>query len=462
MKSMKRILALVLAMVMCLGLATVAMAADETPVDSTASKITVNDAIDGQTYKAWKMLDAVAVGDGVSYKVNSDWEGFVTANASNFTIVSGHVTNITGDLEALAKAALAYAGEHNIGAAATAVAAGGVAELDVNGLGYYLIDSGAGVLCMLNTNNTAITEKNDAPTIDKEVDTTNSGVGQVQHYTITVTKQAGVQNYQVIDTMSTGLTFGNDITVKQGDTTLTLGTQYTMGNPEGDQTFVLNLVNSYMNTLANGTEIKITYTATINDNAIVGTDPQTNKAILKYGDQNQTTNTPESETKTKTTKVEITKVDGEDNALAGAEFELYTEAGELVKVVKFGETAGEYKFTDKEADTSVNIQANGGEGNNYAVVYGLPAGSYKLKEVVTPNGYNALDDYTAAKATSVTVNEDGSLNVQDQNWTVVNNAGSTLPSTGGIGTTIFYVIGGILVIGAGVLLVTKKRMSHNG
>ena len=176
---------------------------------------------------------------------------------------------------------------------------------------------------------------------------------------------------------------------------------------------------------------------------------QKNKTTITYGDK-QSVN---SETTTTTHKFEIKKHNSSDTVLAGAHFKLYiktadaveTQAAtyEEVKVVKIDDN--NYRVaTANETGVEIVTVASGN-----IVVWGVDSDTYYLEETVAPEGYNLLADKQEVKV------DTANNTVAD----VLNKSGSELPSTGGIGTTIFYIIGAILVIGAGVVLVTRRRMN---
>lgn len=214
-----------------------------------------------------------------------------------------------------------------------------------------------------------------------------------------------------------------------------------------------------------GANIVVTYTATINEKAVAIIS--NNEATLTYSDDptnlEHKTTTPPQKVDVYTSKIAIVKVEkAADDATAtpkkleGAEFVLYKE-----EIVEGIQTPKYYKWndTDKKVEWVVNkaqADVKKTDKKGEASFDGLANGTYHLVETKAPAGYNQM---TEAKTVVVNGDDPGaSLTV---NTTVENQAGTLLPSTGGMGTTVFYVLGAVLVVGAGVLLVTKKRMSRS-
>ena len=265
-----------------------------------------------------------------------------------------------------AQNALAYAKANKIEPKATKIA-GAAAEGEKTtkveftdlAMGYYLVDSSTGALCSLDatTPDATVTEKNDEPTVDKEVQEASANIGDTVHYTVTITAQAGAENYILHDTMSKGLTFNNDVTVvhKRGDVEiagLTVGKDYIVtpdsGEVEGNgsETFTVEFSNEYASSLEPGDTLVVTYTATINKDAEVVLT-ETNEAKLTYGDNNETTS---DKTETKNFSIPVYKfgVEGGNNTgLAGAEFVLTKESYDSVDEAKGNAMAFKHRRTSK-------------------------------------------------------------------------------------------------------------------
>ena len=221
--------------------------------------------------------------------------------------------------------------------------------------GYYFVDSSLGALCILNTavDSVDVNEKNEEPTIGKEVtdeDKTSASIGDTVNYKITVTAGGAADTtYVVHDKMSAGLTFNKDIAIKVDGSPVDAGNYnivYAGDMGEDDQaiiedgcTFEITFNQEYTASLEKGTKIEITYSAVLNENAVVGTDPNTNEAKLDYGDSTSTTTT----TNTYTYSFGLVKTDGDDKVITGAKFKLYDAetGGNEIKVVKTGE--GQYR-----------------------------------------------------------------------------------------------------------------------
>ena len=197
-----------------------------------------------------------------------------------------------------------------------------------------------------------------------------------------------------------------------------------------------------------GKIITLTYKATVNEKAVVN-KPESNKAHLEY---DNFVSTETTEVTVTTFGFELAKVNGSAEALAGVKFTLTNSANEYYTVPSNANSVDEDRFVSTKSEVVT-------DENGKVVFAGLAEGTYTLTETETLTGYNILTSPITvtidANGTATFVGAEGTGNVV----TVVNNTGSALPSTGGIGTTMFYVIGAILVLGAGVLLVTRRRMS---
>ena len=465
-KTFKKLFAALLAAALVLAMAVPAFAV----TNATKGSITIDGTVSGETYTIYRMfkLDSYnAESNTYSYTVESAWEGFFKTGAGgNYITLDGqnHPTWTAADendsttVAAFAKAALAWAADKKI-SGTKETATGGTVTFSNLDLGYYLVDSSLGALCGLNTTNpdATIKEKNEKPEIKKEVQTSagdwssenNAKIGDTVEYKVEIKVADGAQKYTVTDTMSKGLTFNNSSLKVTANDAVT--TDYTLTSTTNG--FTLVLPETYVSNLTKGTTIIVTYNATLNKDAVIDGDGNANEVKLSYGNHQ---NTVPSKVTTKSYQFDLVKVDGTTNKLLdGAEFEL---ADGETKLSFVKDTAGNYRVAAAGEDgATTTITVKGGKVN----IYGLAGKTYTLTETKAPDGYNKL-------VTPETVNlADGSKThativdsvYKDGGVVVENHAGTVLPSTGGIGTTIFYVLGGVLVLAAVVLLVTKKRMS---
>lgn len=480
MKRMKKFASLLLALVTVLTMTTTAFAAQQGKL--TGGTITIGNAVEGQTYSAYQILyleSYNATTGAYSYKANSAWAEWLKTQTTYVSIDENeYVTWIKdANVAEFAKAALAYAKGNNISADKTEKAESTTVKFEGLNLGYYLVDSTLGTLCSLDTTNPDVTikEKNTQPTIDKQVkedstnewgDSNSAEIGQTVEFKTTINAKKGAQNYVLHDKMDTGLTLDQtSITVKVGDVSLTKDTDYTVEyNTTDGCDFEIKFTQTYLNKITADTTIVVTYSAVLNENANIFTDANLNKTKLDYGDGSET---KWDETETYTFKFDIIKTDSEMKLLSGAKFELYDAEEDGNKIALVKEFDGVYRVAtvaEEKADgfTSAVIEAG------KVTIKGLDSDKdtiYWLEEIEAPAGYNKLN---ARVKVDMTKGENLTTNMTGDTWAkenggvqITNNTGTQLPSTGGIGTTIFYVIGAILVIGSAVLLITKKRMSNH-
>lgn len=477
MKRTKRIASVLLALVMALSLITTAFAAGET------GSITINNAVVGQTYTIYQILDLESYNKDAgayAYKATPAWRDFINGNGVKDVYVNvdaqGYVTWVKdADVAAFAKLAQEYAADNKIKNQGSRTAASATVEFAGLDLGYYLVDSTLGTICSLDTTNPSviIKEKNAAPTNEKQVQedsnngwgsTNDADIGQTVNFKSTITAQAGAENYVFHDKMSAGLTFGTVTGVTLNGNTVD-ATNYTVKTTGlADKcTFEVVFTKAFCDTLKANDKIVISYTAVVNDKAVVGGEGNPNESKIEYGENGKTTTTPPSETKTYTWKLDVLKYTmkgDEKTPLAGAKFTLSKNSNgsdpiSLVEVEK-----NVYRVATKDdvnTITEITTDATGA-----FTIQGLDSDTYYLTETAAPAGYNVLKS-----AIEVKVSDKGEVTYIYDGVTatgtvkVENKTGAELPSTGGIGTTIFYVVGGLLVVAAGVLLVTRKRMSKS-
>lgn len=309
--------------------------------------------------------------------------------------------------------------------------------------------------------------KNSQPTVDKQVqensngtwgDTNDANIGDTVNFKTTINVVDGQpKNYVLHDKMSNGLTFdAGSVEVKIGDRTLTLGSDYTLiANPKDGCTFEIEFKE---NVLKPNDVVIVTYSATLNEKAVIYPEPNTNETKLVYGEGSETT---WDETKTFTYQFDLVKTKTDNTVLNGAEFKLYDAKTEGNEIALIDEGNGVYRVAtaaEKAAEGFVSATIKAGK----VTIKGLDSGTYYLEETKAPAGYNVLAERVEVKIdhANLTATVEGDTYVSG-GVQVINKTGAELPSTGGIGTTIFYVVGGLLVVAAGVLLVTRKRMSKS-
>ncbi len=481
-KAMKKLIAALLAVAMVCAMAIPAWAAGGTTAGT--GSITIDKAVSGETYTIYKMFDLNSydpTAGTYSYTVVSAWEDFFkdgAAGNSYITLENGHPTWVKGAQAAdFAKAALAYATEKNITATKKETATSNTVSFTGLDLGYYLVDTSLGALCGLDTTkpDATINEKNEVPDIDKKVAdsegnwvTENTAkIGDTVNYKVTITVQTANNRYVLHDTMSEGLTFNKDsvkVTVGTEEVATTNYDVVTTGI--GTETFNVKFKDEYIATLAAGTKIEVTYSAVVNAKAKVDSDKNTNEAHLVYGNKHET---EKHETKTYLYEFDLIKFSGSTKKLlGGAQFKLYDAetGGNEIKLVKNEDDT--YRVATATETPVAYIETVAGKT---VKISGLDKKVYYLEETVPPAGYNGLtqrvkvDLSTGSKKVTTSYLNDGtydeSLASSIGGVAVVNNAGTTLPGTGGIGTTIFYVIGGGLMVAAAILLITKKRMENH-
>lgn len=492
---LKKFFAGVLAAAMVFTTGVGVMAA-ETTADTTGSgSITIENAIKDMTYDVYRVFDfegSTKAKDGTYtngvYKLSSEWAkaGFTSeyfdVNETDNTLTFKGDFALTGTSEAekakkeaaakkFAADALAYAKDasHKIAADASQKATTDKVEFTGLALGYYLVDSSAGAALSLDTTtmHATIKEKNGTPTVDKKVkdsagnwDTSNdAGIGDTVEFKATVHAMNGAQNYVLHDTMSDGLTFGAVTKITEGTKTLVEGTDYTVtstGLTDGCS-FEVKFEESYLKTITSDTDIVVEYNATVNEKAVIAPSANTNDIELQYGDNNRTT---PSHTDTYVYKFNLHKYAAGDTAsanLAGAKFRLLDKDMKVIKLTL--SENGAYR-----PDAAGTVEVFETKKDEEIVIVGLDEGQYYLEETEAPSGYNKLTDLVSVviSRADTTKAADGNYLVNKKDDHIVyiaNNTGSLLPSTGGIGTTIFYLVGGLLIIGAFVSFIVRRKMA---
>lgn len=380
--------------------------------------------------------------------------------------------------------------------------------------GYYFVDSSLGSFVSVDSNNPNVTvqDKNNPPTLDKVITAVSHGsisnvtgegeaasaemadvgqganehaiaqIGDTITYKLTIGAKPGAENYVVTDTLAAGLTppAASAVSVKAGVTAL--GAADAAVDVTG-QVITVSFANAYLNTISANMTITIEYTATLNKDAVVASNSNDNSARLEWGHKTVKDYT-EDQSKVWTAEITVFKVDDKSAALAGAGFVLknadnkyYKYNEEAVDAVPAQGTEGASDYVPaKDAQpagvvwvdsvedateyiTEVKEETVGDKTEKVAKITftGLANGTYTLVEKTVPAGYNE-----ARNIPEITIAESNySAENLAPSRSIVNMAGTELPSTGGIGTTIFYVVGGLLLVVGGVLLVTKKRVDND-
>lgn len=531
MKNAKKWLALALAMVMVLAMAVSAVAATVTvPSDGilkdhtfTAYQIFKGDESEG-------ILSNVIWGSGINsdaflaaLKADTTYGSLFTDCTDAAAVAKVLGDNNTNNALANAVAKLAYANKSGEGTGLTS------GEHTLEG-GYYLVvdtTASVGAGSAYNTallqvvGNINITVKTDAPTVEKKVleddkhnqdDGYGTGYNDVADYNMgdavpfhligSVPDMSRYDTYKYIfhDTLSTGLTLNED-SIKVYVASDKAGTDKTgiagWTKAVNGQSFTVSFTDlKTVSGVSQGKYIIVEYTATLNQNAVVGLDGNPNVVYLEYsnkpdqsgsGDTDNTGNTPDDKVIVFTYELDTTKVDGQDNTkkLTGAEFVLYRKVNDENE---YAVVNSQNKVTSWSKATNAGETVTYPEGstltsdaNGLFKVIGLDDGTYYLKETKAPAGYNMLtnditvvitatttngqtwtDGQASSALTNLAVTADGTAGTGDTSTgiagiTVANNKGSTLPETGGMGTTVLYVGGGALVLLAVALLIAKRR-----
>ena len=508
MKHIKKLASLLLVLVMVFALATTAFA------EETTYSITINNSAKDHTYEAYQIFTGDLSGTTLSNIVWGSGVSEAGQTALGDAAAKAETLKTEADAKAFAKAVAPYL--TTAAGSANTVTDG---KYVISGLaaGYYLVKDQDGSLTGDNDSyteyiiqvvgNVTATPKSDVPKVQKKVkdindstDTTKTDwqdsadydIGDSIPFQLKATLANNVSSYTTYkvvfhDTLSKGLTYNNDAKVYIGGTETNGFTVTATVNADGTTTLTVSCDDVKALGAGNSSVITVEYTAKLNENAVLGSAGNPNKVYLEYsnnpnksesGENHETGKTPEDTVIVFTYQTIINKVDSENKPLTGAAFK-------LEKLIKGKDGAADTwttvkEFTVDETTTSFTFS-------------GLDDGQYKLTETKTPAGYNTIDpiyfvieathDVTADAPTLKTLNayltdangnkqtemKDGeSVNIDlgtvdltagSITTTVVNKSGSELPSTGGIGTTIFYVLGSVLLVGAAVLLITKKRMS---
>lgn len=496
-KAMKKLMAALLAVAMVCAMAIPAFAAGGAGATTGEGKITIDNAVIGHTYKIYRILNLQYNDTAKSfrYEKNDKWGAFVEEQTAYLAVDSktGVVTwanSDNADNGTAIKALAVAAGQHvtdtpSLAADDSKEATSNTVIFDNLPLGWYLVvsDLTTDAICSIDTTAKEVTikEKNGVPTVTKEVEYASGSWGQgndgnvgdtVNFQTTIYVTDGNPTNYVLHDEMSNGLDFKEDtIVVKKNDERFT---DYTVVTPTDNCTFEIKFNE---NSLHTNDKVVVTYSATINSDAVVGTAGNENETWLKYGNNGETTH---GKTKTYTWSFNIFKYFTDSNNdmryLANVEFVLYRKnADDKAEYAKFDSNNKLSGWTEAESEAG-KLKTN---ATSIVGVEGLDKGTYFLKEITTPDGFNGLTSDVEVQIDSSCNTLSGATytvkykmaNANDEDFTdtdeeekvvpIENNRGTVLPGTGGIGTTIFYVIGGGLMVAAAILLITKKRMENH-
>lgn len=525
MKSlMKKVFAAAAAIATVFGLAATTVATANAADNATLTVSTTDAKFAGKTVNAYKMFSATVSGDGkaVSYTLTDEWKPFFKNSVGLTGVTDENVNDKANDyvsklkdstLVAFATKASNWAQTkaNNITADATATvsadASNGKYTATFTGLGYgyYVVAVPGATLAnaksqyatLVSVHSTKVDAdiKGDLPTVDKKVqvdgtgkDATDAKIGDTLTFTLTSTipdmSAYDTYTFNFKDTLSKGLTFGQVKSVKVENVTLTENTDYTVTTPTASNNNTLTVAMKDFKTKqqANaGKKITVTYTATLNENAVVGGAGNVNSAKIQYSNNPSTNGTGESEpskVRVFTYGFTVDKYTGDygENAtrLAGAEFTLAHKDGSVISFVQVSAgsaTANAVYRVAKAGETDTTTITT--PANGKVVFEGLKNGEYTLTETKAPAGYNKLASAIGVKvngqnngtdttnaAVTITYNND---NGNDYNQTasngvipVQNKSGAILPGTGGMGTIAFTVIG-VLVIALGVAWTLKRK-----
>ena len=495
MKTIKRSIALVLAMILTLAMSVTVFAAPN--ADQNTFSLTLNKAVKGHTYEAYQILSGDLSADKATLS-NIKWGEGIKAEGQ--TALGGDAAGYAKKLADMGNNSKELKEQAQIIGANLASASGSVTVTDpdaknvISNLkpGYYLIkdkdDSLQGQesyteFILHVTDDVDANVKADVPSVEKKVKDTNDTTGDTTGwqdsadydigddvpFQLTATLANNIESYKTYslkfnDTLSKGLDYNNDAVIKLGDKDVT--SYFTPSYDATAKTLTFTCDDILAFGAKNSDKIVVEYTAKLNENAVIGAAGNPNTIYLDFsnnpnnGGEGDRGKTPEDKVIVFTYKLTVNKVDKENKPLTGAEFSLFKKVNgkeELVEVKK--------------------ILSTNAEGTVFGFT-GLDDGTYVLRETKTPDGYNSIEDQTFTisakhdensddpKLTALTgdvasgsiINLGVMLEKGELSTDVVNNKGSVLPSTGGAGRVAIYVIGAILVLGGGIVLVTKKRV----
>lgn len=510
MKLMKRILAIVCTFVMIISMATGVNAVEpaKVPAQQKNGTITVTNAKAGETYKIYKILTLESYDkakEAYSYVKNSGdnpWNQFVDNSKEYLTVNNdGYVTFVEKQSNSegtrkFARKAMDYAKAHNIDATGTQTASeeretGITVKFTGLDLGYYLVESSVGTACSIGTTDPElkIDDKHEAPSVSKLIvgggisgnvsangKNNSVNIGDTVAYEVTINVKPYAKSYVLHDKMDDHLEFEDvwDAHVylkdekddKKNNPGINRNDDFIINQtPQDGCTFEISFTDTfyqkYEQAINSGNLNKITfvYYAKVKNTAPINT-AMPNKAHLTYGTNSKT---GEVETKTYTWGIPVYKYTlnaGDREDLEGAKFILSTNPNPTDETaLKFTNTGDTYRYAATGGNNELVSASNGMININ-----GLKSDTYYLKEIKAPDGYNLLKEPIKIVVSGDPDTGKRIIKVQDNvvsKVEVQNNKGSLLPSTGGMGTTLIYVVGSILVLASGMVLFSKRKEGTN-
>ena len=506
MKHARKLASLLLALVMAFALAVTAFAQDVTHPDGNGS-ITISNAAKGETYTIYKLFDATvhedADGSSIAYTgtIPERLKTYFTADKNGYISATEAAKDGDNMSEGLKNALKAW----TTTATETAKEKSDGSALNFKGLayGYYVVTTTQGdQLISVDSTMPDVTIVDKNSSIPKDLSKTATGtatdksvsIGDTVTYTVRFKTSnysgAGkdakeIVSYTIEDTLPdflSNVTVTSIIVDNDGKDTTTDDQTKLQAQFDENKQIVIEWYDKAKSQFKynNGATITITYTAVVTDKAAIDGNGNANKVTVTWTTKDSTTPEPDKLDKEETIytyAIALKKVNDKGKALSGAVFQF------PFYVQSTTDANGAYIYAGTTEAEGLTNQITTPE-NGVIVVKGVKSGSYEIKEVTAPAGYNKLTDPVTVEAkktggitthTTVYLDENGNTietktekaievkvdieTIAATAAVVVNKAGIELPSTGGMGTTIFYVLGSVLVIGAVVLLVTKKRMS---
>lgn len=496
MKHARKLASLLLALVMVFALATTAFAQDVTGTAGNGS-ITISNAAKGETYAIYKLFDATVSEDGKSIAytgtVPEDLKTYFTADENRYISATPAAKSGESMSDGLKAALKAWAA----GETATSTAVSDGSALNFKGLayGYYVVTTTQGqqLISVDSTMpNATIVDKNSSTpsNLTKTASSHDVSIGDTVTYTVSFktsnyygagTEAKEIVSYTIEDTLPDFLTSVNVTSISVDNVVIH---DQTGATPQfNNKKIVIKWYDEANKKFLydNGATVTITYTAVVTDSAAIDGEGNTNNVTVTWTTKGSAEPDPNNKIDTKETiftyAIALKKVNNKGVALPGAVFEFPFYVKSTADA-----TDGAYIYAGTDPGTGLTNRITTPD-SGVIVVKGVKSGSYEITEFKAPDGYNKLTTpvtVNAVKTNSITTNKtvylDKDGNEVDESVTatkvtvkidniaatavvVVNKAGTELPSTGGMGTTVFYVLGAVLVLGAVVLLVTKKRMS---